>query len=133
MVHLFSVLKLDWEKSFRNAPLDASTYSIFLWTVRILESWKHRSLILNGGLINSIAPVWDTNMEFVSAFGTLFVITEFFDVANGQIFGSLETAFLEFFNQKKKLLPIVDTMTHNIFIFQSDMQMRKKYWRGLKL
>lgn len=125
MVHLFSVLKLDWEKSFRNAPLDASTYSIFLWTVRILESWKHRSLILNSGLINSIAPE--------SAFGTLFVITEFFDVANGQIFGSLETAFLEFFFQKKKLLPIVDTMTHNIFIFQTDMQMRKKYWRGLKL
>lgn len=76
---------------------------LFLLTGLILKSWNHQSLTLNGGLTNSMVPACDMRLEFVSALGTLFGLTEVFRAANGQIFVSLEMQLLKPFNQEKKL------------------------------
>jgi hypothetical protein len=69
----------------------------------ISKSWNHQTLIQNGGLTNSMAPVCDMRLEFASAPETLFGLTEDFHAASGQIFGSHEMQLLQPFNQEKKL------------------------------
>jgi hypothetical protein len=56
----------------------------FLLMEPTLRSWNHPSLILNGGLTNSMAPGCDMKYQFVYAPGTLFGLTEVFYVENGK-------------------------------------------------